>query len=294
MRSALPFDPNTSPPQRVKRPKLEKSHAEEVVKGRDVTIRFDANRCIHSRGCVLGHPEVYVPNVHGEWIHPDAASADTVMLTALNCPSGAIRVARNTARPIRMHHRSSTPFGCARMAPFAIEADLSIRGQAQATPRATFCRCGQSQKKPFCDGAHASASFAATGEPATNYFTDLEIRNGLVNVQPLPNGPLLMTGNLEIVSGTGRTTDKVTRIALCRCGQSKNKPYCDGSGLMRLSPLRPVAARPLSARCSLWRDTDMLFARRGSLRRPAKYCGLAFDYNSLSWRCVRAKRRIRP
>lgn len=68
---------------------------EEIVIGRDVTIGFDPIRCIHSRGCVLAHPEIYVPNVQGEWIHPDAASADTVMLTALNCPSGAIRVTRN-------------------------------------------------------------------------------------------------------------------------------------------------------------------------------------------------------
>ena len=49
------------------------------------------------------------------------------------------------------------------------------------------------------------------------------------NVQPQPNGSLMVTGNLEIISGTGRTTDKVTRVWLCRCGQSKNKPYCDGS-----------------------------------------------------------------
>jgi len=106
---------------------------------------------------------------------------------------------------------------------------LSIKGQAQATPRATLCRCGQSQNKPFCDGAHAAAGFAATGEPTPKDFTALEVRNGPVNVQPLPNGPLLVTGNLEVVSGTGRTTDKVTKTALCRCGQSKNKPYCDGS-----------------------------------------------------------------
>lgn len=56
---------------------------EEVVKGRDVTLRFDANRCVHSRNCVLGHPEVYVPNVKGEWIHPDGARAEVIMQTAL-------------------------------------------------------------------------------------------------------------------------------------------------------------------------------------------------------------------
>ena len=202
---------------------------EEVVKGRDVTIRFDADRCIHSRGCVLGHPEIYVPNVKGEWIHPDSATAETAMFTALNCPSGAIRVARNDGSA-----SSDTPplvntIRVRENGPLAIEADLSIQGQSQATPRATLCRCGKSQNKPFCDGAHASAGFIATGEPATKDFTNLAVRNGPVIVQPLPNVPLLVTGNLEIVSGTGRTTDKVTKTALCRCGMSQTKPYCDGS-----------------------------------------------------------------
>jgi CDGSH-type Zn-finger protein len=36
-------------------------------------------------------------------------------------------------------------------------------------------------------------------------------------------------GNLEIVSGTGRMVTRVTSTFLCRCGHSKNKPFCDGS-----------------------------------------------------------------
>lgn len=202
---------------------------EEIVKGRDVTIRFDGKRCVHSRNCVLGHPEVYVPNVKGEWIHPDDARADTVMYTALACPSGAIRVSRNDGS-----ETSDTPpvVNTVRVrenGPLAIEAELQIKGEPQATPRATLCRCGHSANKPFCDGAHAAAGFAATGEPVAKEFAALEVRNGPVNVQPLANGPLMVAGNLEIVSGTGRTTDKVTKVFLCRCGHSKNKPYCDGS-----------------------------------------------------------------
>ena len=46
---------------------------------------------------------------------------------------------------------------------------------------------------------------------------------------PRENGPLLVEGNLEICSGTGRTVNRVVKTALCRCGQSANKPYCDGS-----------------------------------------------------------------
>ena len=203
--------------------------AEEVVVGREVTIRFDASRCVHSRSCVLGHPEIYVPNVNGEWIHPDAASAAVVMHTALSCPSGAIRVSRNDGTASSDAAPVVNTVRLRENGPLAIEADLQIKSIPQVTPRATLCRCGQSANKPFCDGAHAAAGFTATGEPVAKDFAALDARNGPLNVQPLRNGPLMVSGNLEIVSGTGRTTDKVTKTFLCRCGQSANKPYCDGS-----------------------------------------------------------------
>jgi CDGSH-type Zn-finger protein/uncharacterized Fe-S cluster protein YjdI len=202
---------------------------EEIVKGRDVTIRFDSSRCIHSRTCVLGHPEVYVPNVKGEWIHPDAASAEVVMHTALACPSGAIRVARNDGSATSDTPPAVNTVRVRENGPLAFEAEIQIRGEAQPTPRATLCRCGQSKTKPFCDGAHTGAGFTATGEPAAKEFTALEVRDGALNIQPQPNGSLMVTGNLEIVSGTGRTVNKASKVWLCRCGQSKNKPYCDGS-----------------------------------------------------------------
>ena len=70
----------------------------ETVKGREVTIHFDGKLCVHSRNCVLSHPEVFVPNVKGEWIYPDAAPAEEVIRIGQNCPSGAIRVTRNAGR----------------------------------------------------------------------------------------------------------------------------------------------------------------------------------------------------
>ena len=57
----------------------------------------------------------------------------------------------------------------------------------------------------------------------------LAARNGALKITPQHNGCLKLEGNLEIVSGTGRTIDRATRAFLCRCGQSKNKPFCDGS-----------------------------------------------------------------
>ena len=202
---------------------------EEIVTGRDVTIRFDARRCVHSRNCVLGHPEIFVPNVQGEWIHPDAASAEEAMHVALACPSGAIRVTRNDGSASSDTAPIVNTVRLRENGPLAFEAELQIKGQPQASPRATLCRCGQSANKPFCDGAHAAAGFTATGEPGVKEFAALETRNGPLNVQPLTNGPLMVAGNLEVVSGTGRTVNKVTKVFLCRCGQSKTKPYCDGS-----------------------------------------------------------------
>ncbi len=53
------------------------------------------------------------------------------------------------------------------------------------------------------------------------------------NIEPLkmdvtPNGPILIHGNCNI-NFNGETTEKSGVTALCRCGASSNKPYCDGS-----------------------------------------------------------------
>jgi uncharacterized Fe-S cluster protein YjdI len=48
-------------------------------------------------------------------------------------------------------------------------------------------------------------------------------------VRPWTNGPLLLRGNLTLVDGKGEAIRQGTRVALCRCGQSSNKPFCDGT-----------------------------------------------------------------
>jgi len=44
----------------------------------------------------------------------------------------------------------------------------------------------------------------------------------------LENGPIQVTGTVKI-SGQYGEKESDTAIYLCRCGGSKNKPYCDGS-----------------------------------------------------------------
>lgn len=48
-------------------------------------------------------------------------------------------------------------------------------------------------------------------------------------VEVMPNGPLLVYGNLNVKDSAGNTVQKNKVTAFCRCGGSGNKPYCDGT-----------------------------------------------------------------
>ena len=43
------------------------------------------------------------------------------------------------------------------------------------------------------------------------------------------DGPLEVLGEIEVVNADGQTVRRAQHLYLCRCGNSKNKPYCDGS-----------------------------------------------------------------
>jgi CDGSH-type Zn-finger protein len=166
-----------------------------------------------------------------------------------------------------------------------------------------LCRCGQSSKKPFCDGTHARIGFS--GEETASrapYASQVQEFDGpamaLTDAEPLcafarfcdregkvwnsvsqvespdararfahqvgqcpsgrlvawdvetrapvepdlaasivlvedphehASGPIWVRGEIEIVGSDGAPYEIRNRVTLCRCGQSKNKPFCDGA-----------------------------------------------------------------
>ncbi|HUN25142.1 MAG TPA: CDGSH iron-sulfur domain-containing protein [Steroidobacteraceae bacterium] len=201
--------------------------SEENVRGKEVVVHFNGQRCIHSRNCVLDRPDVFVPNVEGEWIHPDRATRAEVVEIAHNCPSGAIRCESADGTALETAPRVNT-VKIRENGPLAVRGPIVMEGRAEGF-RLTLCRCGASAHKPYCDGSHAAANFAASGELAAADSKPLGQRDGPLVIEPLRDGPLHVKGNLEVVTGTGKTVNRVTETWLCRCGQSKTKPYCDGS-----------------------------------------------------------------
>ena len=43
------------------------------------------------------------------------------------------------------------------------------------------------------------------------------------------NGSYVVTGNFEIVDAEGKAFNTKKAVALCRCGLSSSKPFCDGT-----------------------------------------------------------------
>ena len=199
----------------------------EHVQGEKMELMFETKRCIHARFCVTGAPKVFLANVQGPWIHPDAMPVERVVEVAHACPSGAIRYRRvdgasdETAPPVNLA-------SVRERGPYAFRGQLQIDGTS-AGFRATLCRCGASQNKPFCDGSHNAIAFDASGEPPSRETDMLPVRDGVLAIDPQTDGPLAVRGNLEIMSGTGRVVARVTGARLCRCGGSSTKPFCDGT-----------------------------------------------------------------
>ena len=53
--------------------------------------------------------------------------------------------------------------------------------------------------------------------------------SGPVQVTLRPHGPLVIAGDFEVTDEEGKVMERKSQMSFCRCGHSKNLPYCDGS-----------------------------------------------------------------
>ena len=188
--------------------------------------------------------------------------------------------------------------------PYRVEGAVPLLdhegGEIEAPPAYSLCRCGGSENKPFCDGAHKSNNFngqefaskdsasdraeSFVGEGVTIHDDrSLCSHAGLCSenlsevfkfgVEPWidprgaeadeiarvvslcpsgalsyssggssrpvesPEGPSITVARdapynvrgVQVIAGDGEVYDPRERQALCRCGGSRNKPFCDGS-----------------------------------------------------------------
>ena len=200
-------------------------------KGAGITVSYDARRCIHAAECVHGLPEVFDPE-RRPWIEPDGASPEQVAAVVKACPTGALEFEPAPGDEPEAAGEKNTVTIVAD-GPLYLRGDLvlGVDGQETRGVRAALCRCGASSNKPYCDNSHEKAGFADPGAVADPKLAALEDggERGSLRITGAANGPLLVQGPLELCGPSGETAAIGRKGALCRCGASANKPFCDGS-----------------------------------------------------------------
>jgi CDGSH-type Zn-finger protein len=53
--------------------------------------------------------------------------------------------------------------------------------------------------------------------------------SGMVTIQTIKHGPYIVKGEVELIDVDGNKFPVEKRMALCRCGASTEKPFCDGT-----------------------------------------------------------------
>jgi CDGSH-type Zn-finger protein len=92
----------------------------------------------------------------------------------------------------------------------------------------TLCRCGQSRSKPNCDNQHLDSEFFDAGKIHEASDALQSGRPAKMTLSCIKDGPITFRGRLKVLNSSGQECTKI-RGALCRCGHSTNKPFCDGS-----------------------------------------------------------------
>jgi len=99
-----------------------------------------------------------------------------------------------------------------------------------------ICRCGRSDNMPYCDGRHSQVGFDApetTDKEAYNAAAETIDNSAEKAVSLLQSakrlGPVGVSGGVQIVGEDGFEYAPKMQAAICRCGQSKNMPFCDGA-----------------------------------------------------------------
>jgi CDGSH-type Zn-finger protein len=90
----------------------------------------------------------------------------------------------------------------------------------------TLCRCGASGNKPLCDGRHLDIEFFDNGAIMQASATARSNTPQPLIINVIEGGPLLFKGYLRTYNPRGQESF-ARQGALCRCGRSSKKPFCD-------------------------------------------------------------------
>jgi len=195
----------------------------KIYRGKTLNVSFDASRCSHGGNCIKTLPSVF--NLKARpWINLDNCDNAELIKTVKHCPSGALQFHESTDTTVSLKVTKNGPLN--------LRGNLQIKAHFNDTgtsvERVSLCRCGHSKNMPYCDASHLK-TFKDDGNFAKRSTAETQQEPAeAVDVICVENGPLMCKGNIAMQAANGETMT-VINPALCRCGASKRKPFCDGS-----------------------------------------------------------------
>ena len=131
----------------------------------EITIVWKPALCIHTKHCWQELPEVFDPNKR-PWMNPHGASTEQIIQQINQCPSSALSYFKNDeqekseekAQSQTMETSVEAMFG----GPLLVAGNLKVEYNdtiEYKTDVTAFCRCGKTNKPPYCDGSHLDANF---------------------------------------------------------------------------------------------------------------------------------------
>ena len=200
-----------------------------------IRVHWESARCIHTAICLQALPQVFDVG-RRPWVDAEAADADAIADAVRRCPTGALRYERLDGAEGEEPERPTTVVPIEN-GPLMLIGDLDVRGpdgeQITHETRLTLCRCGLSRNQPFCDNSHLRRSWRSgptTSDPPSELpEPEDDAATRPTEIVAKRDASLELRGHLRIYHSTGEPLAETGRALLCRCGQSRHKPFCDGS-----------------------------------------------------------------
>jgi uncharacterized Fe-S cluster protein YjdI len=131
-------------------------------KKEELTVVWQPDLCIHSGVCFHRLPKVFKPRDR-PWVQMDAGDLRSIEETVKACPSGALSI-----KPVALPASDKPAQAMSQVKVFIngpvrvqspCEVELADGTVVVKSNGVSFCRCGGSANKPFCDGSHKINGF---------------------------------------------------------------------------------------------------------------------------------------
>jgi uncharacterized Fe-S cluster protein YjdI len=133
----------------------------------EITVIWKPSLCIHSTNCWKASLKIFNPK-RRPWIDINAGTTEDIIRIVNNCPSGALSYKREKemseqkAQPAQSSESKLT-VQVNKGGPYLVKGKFVFVGtdgkEEIKEGSIALCRCGASNNKPFCDGAHRKIGF---------------------------------------------------------------------------------------------------------------------------------------